>query len=188
MFYVAGMLEFWKALQTHASEGADVLPSEEAAGADKYLDEAIEMFGKLEQWLRDQSLRASPGARFREGPDATRLADVMCMASLARVLGTESAKIQASGDWYVALIKEAMHNCERHEDTQEHSQGCQPRGGIFSSKTALGQTVERPRAPLPGHSIEVVWFSWPCATVYQDNRDHQDWPPRAPRIPPHWLG
>jgi N-acylglucosamine 2-epimerase len=177
VFYVLGLLEFWKALRTHAAEGGGVLTEEEhgvTLGPDEaavdaaYLGKSMAMFDELARWIDDPSLCGRPAPNVPPGdaaaagdPGETRLADVMCMASLAldflRHLAGTPQDTAARREQYLGLIRAAMANCERHYDTRG------PGGGrkVFletCSGAGLSSATPAGRMFNPGHSIEVAWF------------------------------
>ena len=177
VFYVLGLLEFWKALRTHAAEGGGVLTEamhgvtlgpDEAAVDAAYLGKSMAMFDELARWIDDPSLCGRPAPNVPPGdaaaagdPGETRLADVMCMASLAldflRHLAGTPQDTAARREQYLGLIRAAMANCERHYDTRG------PGGGrkVFletCSGAGLSSATPAGRMFNPGHSIEVAWF------------------------------
>ena len=171
VFYVLGLLEFWKALRTHAAEGGGVL----RAGVDydaevdrAYLGKSMAMFDDLASWIADPSLCGRPALPEGFGDAGeTRLADVMCMASLAldflKHLEEDSSgndgncfgfSVAEKRGQYLGLIRTAMTNCERHFDQ---------RGGrnvFLENCSGVGLSSATPGGRLfnPGHSIEVAWF------------------------------
>ena len=173
VFYVQGMLEFWRALQTHKKEGSpypDIVALE--ARADEFLAKAHQTFKDLDAWIRDPSLCGRPvvPAAARDGRE-TRLADVMCMASLALDFLKAGATSGGSGggggggggqdaadekESYLKLIREAMENCERHYDIRRGG----PPGVLLELCSGDGLRSDSPAGRLfsPGHSIEVAWF------------------------------
>ena len=167
VFYVQGMLEFWRALQTHKREGSqypDIAALE--ARADEFLAKAHRTFRELDAWIRDPSLCGRPAvpATARDEKE-TRLADVMCMASLSLdFLKAGATDACAAGmqdlaegkEYYLNLIREAMQNCERHYDTRRGG----PPGVLLEHCSGDGLSSDSPAGRLfsPGHSIEVAWF------------------------------
>ena len=163
VFYVQGMLEFWRALQVHKRRGspvAEIVPYE--ARASEFLRKAHQTFKDLDSWIRDPSLCGRPVIpAFARDKGETRLADVMCMASLSLDFlkaGSDAIDESSGGggkEYYLGLIQEAMKNCERHYDVRRGSPG------IFLEQCSSdGLSSDSPAGRLfsPGHSIEVAWF------------------------------
>ncbi len=162
VFYVQGMLEFWRALQKYSAGGDGFLDPALVARAPEFLAKARDMFETLATWIDDPSLCGRPAV-----PDAVRdagatnLADVMCVASLALdflkagLLAVDPAHGGKGRAHYMGLIRRAMQNCERHYDTRRGTPGvlmehCGSAG--LSSATPAGRLFN------PGHAIEVAWF------------------------------
>ena len=159
VFYVQGMLEFWRALQTHKREGSpcpDIVPLE--AQSDEFLAKAHATFKDLDAWIRDPSLCGRPAVPPEARDDKeTRLADVMCMASLSLDFLKAGATSEEGGrEYYLGLIREAMVNCERHYDIRHGG----PPGVLLELCSGGGLSSDSPAGRLfsPGHSIEVAWF------------------------------
>ena len=180
VFYVQGLLEFWRALQTYIAngDGNDLIDPALVARAPEFLAKARDMFEMLATWIEDPSLCGRPAI-----PDAARdagatnLADVMCVASLALdflkagPLAVAPAHGGKGRDHYLGLIRRAMQNCERHYDTRRGTPGvlmehCGSAG--LSSATPAGRLFN------PGHAIEVAWFLMQMCDVVEGGSPHHE--------------
>ncbi len=129
VFYMLALLEYYK-----------------ATGEKTCLDESVELFWKIVEWIKNPQLM---GRATLEGQvPMSSLANVMVIASMALEL------IHIHKDpRYKQIIAEASAGAEKHYDT-EH-------GVLIENVPADGAEVENwpeTRFFNPGHSIETAWF------------------------------
>jgi N-acylglucosamine 2-epimerase len=129
VFYMQGLLEYSK-----------------ATGDKGCRQEAVELFWKITEWIKDTSLLDRPA--FEGNPPSSSLADVMVLASMAIEL------IDVDDDpRYREVLKEAMDGVVKHYDAERR---------ILIERVPLGDAniKDWPEGRFfnPGHSIEVAWF------------------------------
>ncbi len=112
-----------------------------------YKDTAVELFWKIQQWIRDPEILGRP--RLKGVPAMTNLADVMVMAGMA----VELAAVD-DDPRYKEIMVSALKQCKTHFDAElnilmEH---ISPDPGINTRQWPEGRLFN------PGHSIEVAWF------------------------------
>ena len=118
-----------------------------ATGVDAYKEEAVELFGNIDQWILDP---ASLGRPVMKGvPALSNLADVMVMASMA----VELAAVDDNPHFREIMVS-ALKQCKKHFD---------PELKILMENVPLDPTLNIKQWPEgrifnPGHSIEVAWF------------------------------
>jgi N-acylglucosamine 2-epimerase len=129
VFYMMGLLEYAK-----------------ATGDQSCMDEAVEVFWKIDAWIKDPTLMGRP--KLAGSPPLSNLADVMVLASLA----IELARV-ADDPRYIDVMRATMEGVLRHYD---------PARRILIENVPLdGRDLsEWPEGRLfnPGHAIEVAWF------------------------------
>ncbi len=117
-----------------------------ATGERTYLDEAVEIFWRIVDWIKEPALMDRPVMAGQ--PPMSGLANVMVLASMA----IELAKF-APDPRYVQVMRDAMDGVRRHYD---------PTRRILVENVPLegGSLSHWPEGRLfsPGHSIEVAWF------------------------------
>ena len=129
VFYMMGLLENYK-----------------ATGQKELLDEAVDMFWLVRDWINDPTLLDRPGMPGRL--KCSNLADVMVLASMV----IDLSKVH-SDERYVQVMQEAIAGVRRHFVAGRR---------ILVENVALdGSDISpHPEGRLfnPGHSIEVCWF------------------------------
>jgi len=156
VFYVQGMLQYWRLLRTVEKEGGS--HKEDAAAV---LRAANDMFEKLLLWIEDPSLCGRPKPEVQVA-GSTALGEIMCIASLSldfyHTVDDEGEKAKAS-----ARIKDAMCMVRRHYDPARQilMEHCGPSG--LDPSTPSGRLFN------PGHSIEVAWFLLQMCEVHEDD-------------------
>lgn len=129
VFYMLGLLEYAR-----------------ATGDQGCFDEAVEVFWKIDRWIRNPVLLDRPA--LVGNPPVSNLANVMVLASMA----IELARV-SDDPRYIQVIRDAMDGVVRHYDPQRR---------ILVEHVALdGRDLRAwPEGRLfnPGHSIEVAWF------------------------------
>lgn len=129
VFYMLGLLEYSKASRENAC-----------------FDEAVEVFWKIVDWIKDPSLMDRPtlAGQLR----ASNLANVMVLASMA----IELAKLNRDPK-YLRIIQDAIDGVVKHVD---------PKRRILMENVPFNATdiTHWPEGRIfnPGHSIEVAWF------------------------------
>ncbi len=129
VFYMLGLVEYHK-----------------ATGDAGCLQEAIDLFWRIREWINDPALMGRPVMAGQ--PPMSNLADVMVLASMAIEL------VQVHDDpRYLEVMREAIAGVHRHYDPQRR---------ILLENIPLKpmDVREWPETRLctPGHSIEVAWF------------------------------
>lgn len=129
VFYMLGLLEYYR-----------------ATGDQECLVEAVEIFWKIDAWIRNPILMDRP--MLAGNPPVSNLANVMVLASMA----IELARV-SDDQRYLQVMRDAMDGVLRHYDQQRR---------ILLEHVALDgrNLLEWPEGRLfnPGHSIEVAWF------------------------------
>lgn len=117
-----------------------------ATGERAYLDEAVEIFWRIVEWIKNPALMDRPAMAGQ--PPMSGLANVMVLASMA----IELARF-APDPRYLQVMRNAMDGVRRHYD---------PTRRILVENVPLegGSLSHWPEGRLfsPGHSIEVAWF------------------------------
>lgn len=117
-----------------------------ATGERRAIDEAIDLFWKIDHWIRDPLSMGRPA--LAGNPPVSNLANVMVLASLA----IELARV-SDDPRYLQVMRDAMEGVVTHYD---------PTRRILVENIALdGRDLSQwPEGRLfnPGHSIEVAWF------------------------------
>jgi N-acylglucosamine 2-epimerase len=118
-----------------------------STGEEFYKDIAIELFWKIQQWIRDPGMLGRP--KLKGVPAMSNLADVMVMAGMA----VELAAVE-DDPRYREIMVSALKECKTHFDPElqilmEH---VSPDPGIDTRQWPEGRLFN------PGHSIEVAWF------------------------------
>jgi len=129
VFYMLGLLEYAK-----------------AAGDKGCLEEAVEVFWRVVEWIEKPELMDRP--TMAGLPAMSNLANVMVLAGLAM----ELAQVE-DDEGYREVMQEAVEGAKRHYDAERR---------IFMENAAL-EEVDVSAWPEgrffnPGHSIEVGWF------------------------------
>jgi hypothetical protein len=107
VFYITGLLQYWRALCKCERDGVAVAdPTDKAV----YLQRAMAMFDTVDRQIRDPSLCGRPAVPDTGG---SSLANVMCMAAialdfLAFLPEGDEALAASTRDGYLTLIREAM--------------------------------------------------------------------------------
>lgn len=129
VFYMMGLLEYAR-----------------ATGDQGCRDEAVEVYWKIVDWIKDPTLLDRPA--MPGNPPTSNLGNVMVLASLALELVRDFDDPR-----YYAAIQEAMQGVVRHYDPQTR---------LLLETVALdGRDLrEWPEGRFfnPGHAIEVAWF------------------------------
>jgi N-acylglucosamine 2-epimerase len=117
-----------------------------ATGEQQYIDEAIDLFWKIDGWIKEPTSMGRPA--MPGNPPVSNLANVMVLASMAIEL------VQISDDpRYREVMRSAMDGVVKHYD---------PIKRILIENVPLdGRSIaDWPEGRLfnPGHSIEVAWF------------------------------
>lgn len=129
VFYMLGLLEYYK-----------------ATGDTACLDESVELFWRICDWIADPALLGRPTLVGQ--PKVSNLANVMVLASMAIEL------LQVQNDpRYLEVMREALRGVLLHHDAERR---------ILRENVALkGNELQgwpEGRVFIPGHSIEVAWF------------------------------
>jgi N-acylglucosamine 2-epimerase len=129
VFYMMGLLEYAK-----------------ATGDSVCMDEAIEVFWRIDEWIKRPELLGRPA--LAGSPPVSNLANVMVLASMA----IELARV-SDDQRYLDVMRAAMDGVLAHYD---------PARRILIENVPLdGRSMDEwPEGRLfnPGHSIEVAWF------------------------------
>ncbi len=141
VFYMLGLLEY-----------------SQATGDRSCLDEAVDVFWRIVDWIADPRLMDRPV--FVGQPATSGLANVMVLASMA----IELAQVQ-DDPRYRQMMQEAMRGVQRHYLPErrilvENVLLNPAQTGEASPASPEGAFPSWPEARLfnPGHSIEVAWF------------------------------
>ncbi len=130
VFYMLALLEYYK-----------------ASGDKSCLDESVEMFWKIVEWIDNPSLMDRPVLPGQ--PAMSNLANVMVLASMALELINVVDDVR-----YRRVIEQAASGVLKHYDSQR---------GILMENVLLGGDSKADNWPElrffnPGHSIETAWF------------------------------
>lgn len=143
VFYMLALLEYYK-----------------ATGDNTCLEESVEMFWKIVEWIKNPQLMDRP--KLDGQVPMSNLANVMVLASMALEL------IQVDDDpRYKQVIAEAAAGAEKHYDSER---------GILVENVPIDSSEIKnwPEARFfnPGHSIETAWF-WIDLLKHAPNPKHQ---------------
>ncbi|KAH8048130.1 RNA lariat debranching enzyme [Aureococcus anophagefferens] len=153
VFYVQGKLSYWRMLKVIEDEGGS--HGEDAAAV---LASAEAMFETLLEWIEDPSKCGRPPAA---PSHTTKLADVMCAASLSLDFYHLSADAETR-EGHKRRIAQACADVLRHYDASKRILVEQAGPDGVDYATPAGRLF------LPGHSIEVAWFLLQMVEVVPD--------------------
>lgn len=153
VFYVQGKLSYWRMLKVIEDEGGS--HGEDAAAV---LASAEAMFETLLEWIEDPSKCGRPPAA---PSNTTKLADVMCAASLSLDFYHLSADAETR-EGHKRRIAQACADVLRHYDASKRILVEQAGPDGVDYATPAGRLF------LPGHSIEVAWFLLQMVEVVPD--------------------
>jgi N-acylglucosamine 2-epimerase len=137
---------------------AGLLEYARATDDERMLAEAIELFSRIEEWIRDPALLDRPPLDASPAPVISKLSDVMVTIQLLLELIDATAEPRQNWD---DRLRELTAAAMRHCDTSRH---------VFLEHAALddgirqdqqgGSLFDTPDGRLlnPGHSIEMAWF------------------------------
>ncbi len=117
-----------------------------ATGERSYLDEAIDLYWRIGEWVREPALMDRPA--LDGAPPTSGLANVMVLAGMTLEL------MRVHDDpRYLQVLHEAADGVVRHYDRER-------RVLVENVPLAGGSISDTPEGRLfsPGHSIEVAWF------------------------------
>ena len=186
VFYVQGMLEYYRALRHYEQEEASTtsipppptgtLLQEHLENKQHFYTCAVNMFERLLIWISDPSTCGRPITTLPPSSlGTTSLADVMCAASLSLhfllVLDEETRPMDDPDRCrYLQLVRDAIDNCARHHDQR------QGRNVFLETVSGDGINSNTPSRRLfcPGHSIEVAWFLLKMCDVVGGSEIHEE--------------
>ncbi len=117
-----------------------------ASGEEWARQGAIELFGKIREWIRNPQLLGRPA--LSGAPAVSQLADVMVVTSLALELARDTGDAN-----YDAILDECLASALLHLDGAT--------GVLLENVSVLGEDLRglpEGRLVCPGHSLEVCWF------------------------------
>ena len=157
VFYVQGKLSYWRMLKVIEDEGGS-----HDEDADAVFAAAEAMFDRLLEWIADPTKCGAPPGAGGDDQRATKLADIMCVASLSLDF-YHLCRDDDRREAHRARMADAMRDVQRHYDASRRVLMEHAGPGGVDSATPAGRLF------CPGHSIEVAWFLLQMCEVVADS-------------------